>query len=84
MEKHHAAIHHGAIEYHRDSLGSLDPKFKNPSTHGSSVGHTKIWTIGLHSLGIPEKTRENTGRQSKAPFFYSLAVEGEAQITITL
>ena len=76
-EVRHSAAHHGAIEYPRDSLCGLDPKFKNPFAHGPGVGHAKIWTIYLHSLGIPEKTSENASRQSEDLFFYSLAIEGD-------
>lgn len=76
MQDDNLAIRHRAIQYSRNALCSLEPKFEQASAHGPSMGHAEIRTIDLHSLGIPEEPGQKARRESENIMFHEPIVEG--------
>lgn len=81
VQDNNSAIRHRAIQDPCNAHCGFQPKFKQSSAHGPSVGHAQIWTIGFHSLGIPEKPGEKAWRESENIMFHESAVGGDATVT---
>src|SRR6185312_1763534 len=56
-----ATVNDRAVEDPRNSLRGLDPEFEQAATHSAGVRHSQVWTEQLHSFGISDESRDESG-----------------------
>jgi len=77
MQDHDSAGDDRAIEDSGNTFGALHAELEQAVSHGSSVRHAKIWSVDLHSLGIPKKAGDEPRWQGEHVGLNARAVEGD-------